>query len=134
MPVHVALETALTIGKKTTVQGPWKTPPRGVVFEDDGQAGYFYAVEHRASGERKMLDAVQIYEARSVPAAERDVRLKLVWSLDGNKAALMINDFTHAVFDFHLHRGYSRQHYGKTPGRWSTYDHRWDEQALDSLM
>lgn len=134
MPVHVAAEKPLVIGQKSVIEGPCKTPPRGVVFEDDAQAGYFYAVEFGKSGERRVLDAVHVYDVANVAGDDRRVQVRLVWSLDGNKAALVIDDFTHAVFDFATHRGYSRQSFPGASGRWSTYDHKWSDRALDSLL
>ena len=134
MPLHVAADTQLKIGTKPVVLGPGKTPPRAVVFEDDSRAGYFYAVELGAGGERRVLDAVHIYDVGNVPEGERQVKLRLVWSLDGNKAALEIDGFTHAVFDFAAHRGYSRQSFPGAAGRWTTYDHAWSERPLDTLL
>jgi len=44
----------------------------GVVFEDDGETGYFYAVEKDGDGHGvRILDALHIYEAHEGPDEER---------------------------------------------------------------
>ena len=53
-----------------------------VVFEDDGDTGYFYAVE-RCGEELKILDAVQIYAVRNVVDREIPSELEITWARSG---------------------------------------------------
>jgi hypothetical protein len=78
-----------------------------VVFEDDGDTGYFYAVERRGE-DIQILDAVQIYALRNVVDREIPSELEIIWTEGGEQAALYLNSHPHAVFDFHVRRGYCR--------------------------
>ena len=101
-----------------------------VVFEDDGDAGYFYAVERRGA-EMQILDAVQIYAVRNVVDREIPSELEIVWSDGGQHAALYVNSYPHAVFDFPARRGYCRTGFPPPPHTgWSPQGHTWDEAAL----
>ena len=101
-----------------------------VVFEDDGDTGYFYAVERRGA-EMKILDAVQIYAVRNVVDREIPSELEVVWSDGGQHAALYVNAYPHAVFDFQARRGYCRTGFPPPPDTgWSREGHGWDEDAL----
>ena len=70
-----------------------------VVFEDNGETGYFYAVERGADG-MQILDAVQIYAVRNVVDREIPSEVEVAWTDRGDRAALYLNSFPHAVFDF----------------------------------
>jgi hypothetical protein len=84
----------------------------GVVFEDDGETGYFYAVEKDPGGHGlRVLDALHIYEADSDEeqgqTAPPSSKLLIVWSKDWKKCALIINGACHALFDFETQGGYN---------------------------
>ena len=101
-----------------------------VVFEDDGETGYFYAVERRG-GEMQILDAVQIYAVRNVVDRDIPSDLEVVWSETGRHAALYLNSYPHAVFDFQARRGYCRTGFPPPPQTgWSPEGHGWDDAAL----
>ena len=101
-----------------------------VVFEDDGETGYFYAVERRGD-DMRILDAVQIYAVRNVVDREIPSHLEVVWTGDGQHAALYLNDYPHAVFDFEARRGYCRTGFPPPPQTgWSSQGHAWEERAL----
>ena len=69
------------------------------VFEDDGETAYFYAYD-RANPEEPILDAVHIYDARSVSDRKRESEAEIFWSSDGLKAGLLIHNMLHAIIDF----------------------------------
>jgi len=92
-------------------------------FEDDGETGYFYAYD-RSLVDRAVLDAVHIYNASSVVDRERESVVEILWSIDGLKAALLINDYPHAVIDFATRCAYCRTGFpaaanGWTRGTWT---------------
>ena len=102
----------------------------GAVFEDDGTTGFFYAIE-RAGDQPTILDAVHIYNVRNVTDRERESELEIRWTADGLHAALFINDYAHAVFDFAARRGYCRTGFPPAPTTgWSPGGHAWQEEAL----
>jgi hypothetical protein len=111
-----------------TPENPW-----GVVFEDDGETAYFYAVEKDEQGAGiRVLDALHIRESGENEDAE-DSRnptdepeeaaeagddadfddgagptdLKLIWSRDWLKCALVLDGYVHALFDFESQGGYN---------------------------
>jgi len=101
-----------------------------VVFEDDGETGYFYAVERRGD-QPHILDAVQIYAVRNVVDREIPSHLEVAWTRNGLHAALYLNGYPHAVFDFQARRGYCRTGFPPPPQTgWSSQGHGWDEDAL----
>ncbi len=102
-------------------------------FEDDGETGYFYAVDLGRS-ENRILDAVHIYDVANVVDRDRPSTLSIAWSEDGTKCALLINGRPHAAFDFAAKRGYCRTNFPNFPihaeGRWLKSDHSWSDDAV----
>jgi hypothetical protein len=88
-----------------------------VVFEDDGDTGYFYALAPTVSGELELLDALHVYNAEA-DLRGTDVRLELAWSDDSLRAGLRINASLWALFDFGEQAGWSRSNYPPPAGRW----------------
>lgn len=101
------------------------------VFEDDGETGYFHAVE-RIGSEPKLLDAVHIYDVRNVADRDRASQLEIRWASGGRHAALYIDGVAHAVFDFAARRGCCRTGFPPPPSTtgWSADGHAWREEAL----
>ena len=97
MNATVDADQMITPGDQSYVDSASPTTRFAVFFEDDGDTGYFYAVERIGSG-ITILDAVQVY----VVAVERAQphQLRIVWSRDGLKSALLIDILPQAVFDF----------------------------------
>jgi hypothetical protein len=102
-------------------------------FEDDGETGYFYAVD-LSRQDNMILDAVHIYNVANVMDRDRPSTLSIVWSEDGSKCALLINGYPHAAFDFASKRGYCRTNFPNFPdeaeGNWSKSDHSWSDDAV----
>ena len=82
-------------------ESPW-----GVVFEDDGDTGYFYARDYREV-DSVFVDALHIYTVKQVVDASLPSNLRIIWSNDWSKAALLLNNRPHAMFDFAEKIGYS---------------------------
>lgn len=109
--------------------------PYSVVFEDDGETGYFYAWERDAEASGRILDAVHVYNVASIVDAERTSTAELVWSRDGGKAVLLINAYPHAAFDFDAKRRYCRTNFPNFPlqseEEWRKASHEWDDAVMD---
>jgi hypothetical protein len=105
----------------------------GVVFQDDGETGYFYALDLTKSDDQ-IVDALHIYNVGSVTDRHLPSTLCIIWSEDGTKAALLINGYAHAVFDFSARRGFCRTNFPKfadrSPHGWQSSDHSWSDQAV----
>ena len=109
------------------------TSPLGsvaTVFEDDGDTGYFYALA-RSGEDMQILDAVQIYVTRNVADRHKPSELAIIWSADGMKAALFINDYPHAVFDFAAKRGYCRTGFPAPSSHWPDAGHEWNDSVME---
>jgi hypothetical protein len=97
-------------GRPTVVECDAHGHPYGVVFEDEGETGYFYA-------------RVRGVQGPDIPSA-----LRIVWSQDWTKAALVINDRPHAMFDFSEKVGYSIDQYPEPDPRTGWKHAPWDRQ------
>ena len=105
----------------------------GVVFEDDGEAAYFYAVaKDEAGAGLRVLDALHIREAEeaeTVPA-----NLKIVWSRDWMKCALVIDGYVHALFDFQEQGGYNINEFPPPNTFWTKGDRKLTDELIRKLF
>lgn len=98
--LYLTLEDQLFIGQEKQVGSPSTNHDYlSVVFEDDGETGYFYALDTRQQ-EMPIVDALHVYNVSAVNEKEIARQLQICWSEDGNFALLLINDYPHAAFDF----------------------------------
>jgi hypothetical protein len=123
----------------------------GVVFEDDGDAAYFYAVKKDSAGTGlQVLDALHIFETRDLhdprdhhdpdsddrstdPAAitaGRPSQLLIVWSKDWTKCALVIGGFCHAIFDFNTQAGYNINEFPPPNDFWTKGDRKMTKERI----
>jgi hypothetical protein len=130
MPVQLVAEEAITVGQRTVLQGPSPSTTYGVVFEDDGTTGYLYGLD-LSRRDNPIVDALHIYDVGQVANRAKPSVVQLVWSQDGLKAALLINRYPHAVFDFEGKRGYCRTGFPPASNKWTQSDHSWDDRALE---
>ncbi|MBA9079875.1 DUF2251 domain-containing protein [Rufibacter quisquiliarum] len=99
-----------------------------VVFEDNEETGYFYAVE-RSDG-LEILDALHIYNVKNIVDKDKPSTLKILWSEDESIALLSINDYYHAHFDFKSKAGYCRTGFPEN-GSWAKVKER---ELTDDLL
>jgi hypothetical protein len=123
-----ARQAILKVGTPMVVEAPSGDGRYGVVFEDDGDTGYFYALDFSES-DNPIQEAVHVYNVASVADRDRPSQVRVSWSPDQRKAGLWINDYPHAVFDFAGQRGYARSNF-PTPSKWTGHDFAWDDAAL----
>ena len=127
-----------TPGYGTIFASASPTRANSAFFEDDGDTGYFYAIDldriDTSRCDNMILDAVHIYNVATVADRDRTSSLSIVWSDDGMKCALLINGYPHAAFDFGAQRGYCRTNFPNfpitTPGCWPSSDHSWSDEAI----
>jgi len=131
MPIIMDKKQSFHPGDKTWVASVSRQMPQhAVVFEDDGDTGYFYAC--RAPVESgQICDAVHIYDVANVTDRHKQSELKIGWSPPGTHVLLMINDYPHAVFDFENKRGCCRDDFPPPGDGWS--GHAWDEGMLEAF-
>lgn len=132
MPITITAESELIAGTALVVEAQAPQERFVAVFEDDGDTGYFYAVDSSAD-DNPIQDALHIYNAANVADKERPSEVKIGWSQDSKKAVLLINGYPHAVFDFEAKRGYCRT--GFPPPQenspWGLHGHAWSDAAVE---
>jgi hypothetical protein len=121
----------LQVGKPEAFEARSPDGRYSVVFEDDGDTGFFYALDYSNKENNPIQEAMSIYDVKNVTDREKPSVVVLVWTADSRQAALFINSYPHAVFDFAKKRGYSRRNFPK-PGKWGT-DFKWDDTAIDAF-
>lgn len=118
----------LHVGRAIVIKSVSSIGRYQAVFEDDGDTGYFYALDTSRSG-NPIVDALHIYNAQSVVDRDKPSQLHIVWSVDGLKAALFLNSYPHAVYNFEERRGCCRTGFPPVaPG--SNGPHDWDESQM----
>jgi hypothetical protein len=117
----------LRVGTETVVQSDSSIGRYQAVFEDDGQTGYFYALDS-AKPDNPIVDALHIYNVESVADRDKPSQLHIVWSADGMKAALFINSYPHAIYNFESNSGCCRT--GFPPPVFASASHEWDESQM----
>ena len=115
---RILVASVFTPGEETFYASDSPTSSFSGVFEDDGQTGYFYAYDRAAPDDARILDACHIYNVANVVDRDRPSEVAVIWTADGMKAALLINDYAHAVIDFGTRRAYCRTNFPPPTGPW----------------
>jgi hypothetical protein len=107
----------------------------GVVFEDDGETAYFYAVEKDAViREQRILDALHIYESNTAAPEKKSSTLLIIWSRDWLGCALVIDDFCNAVFDFKKQGGYNINEFPPPNAFWTKFGRKLTNEIIQELF
>lgn len=131
---YLLREQAITPGTDTFIECVSEENNFAVVFEDDTDTGYFYALEiDPQSGEQKILDALHIYQVEedATPVAGM---LNIIWSTDWLKCALVIDNKCHAVFDFENQGGYNRSEFPPPNEVWTKGERVLREEVVLELF
>lgn len=109
MPSVLVAEIDIETGNPCSVEGGPPDSQFSVAFEDDGRSGYFYALDLSLSDPElsKVVDALCVYEVSMSLPPFTPLKIQLVWSVDGLKAAVIINGTPQAAFDFSQRCAYS---------------------------
>jgi len=105
--------------------------PYFVTFDDDGEdTGYFYAGNNNES--EPIVDCLHIYNIDDLTDKDKPHLFEMFWSKDGMKAALRIDRYFNAVFDFEENRGYCRTNFPPSDpdSIFGEYSHEWDDDCL----
>ena len=120
MKGYLLRDQPYTAGENTFIECMSSENNYGVVFEDDTDTGYFYAIQlDPETGGQQILDAVHIYNIEDIPENERDGVVKIIWSTNWLRCALIINSYCHAVFDFENQGGYCRNEFPPPNSFWT---------------
>ncbi|GAA4437311.1 DUF2251 domain-containing protein [Ravibacter arvi] len=121
-------EINFSVGEDTFVRSGIDAS-KTVVFDDNEETGYFYAIS-RENG-MEVLDALHIYDVASVVDKHVPSVLKILWTEDESTVFLSINDYYHAVFDFRNQAGYCRNAF---PGPRSPWTEVKERELTDQLI
>jgi hypothetical protein len=159
---YLMQEREWTPGKDLFVESFSPESTYGVVFEDDGDSAYFYAVEKDKEGAGlRVLDALHINETEgageegAAPAAQPAAndpdddnrgnrapaaapappsKLLIVWSKDWSKCALVIAGLCHAIFDFKEQAGYNINEFPPPNDFWTKGDRKITMERLRNFQ
>ena len=129
MGSSIQRQESFTVGQAATYKSDSPKTSFAVVFEDDGDTAYFYALD-TARTDQPILDALHIYNVASVSDRARPSILQIAWSDDGCKAIAVINRYPHAAFDFEARRGYCRTNFPAPDAAWTSHSHEWDDAVI----
>jgi len=101
-----------------------------VVFEGDGECGYFYAVDV-SSAQPRIVHAVQVYAVSAEREDNsRDHQVQISWNGSGTCAALAIDGQPLAAFDFPRRLASSRSAFrGKSASGWNHVE--WSDEVVE---
>jgi len=135
MPLLIDVEGHHSAGNRVFFESHSPDGKYAVVFQDDSETGYFFAIDPEADG-NKVQDGVHVYDVASVPDTDKPAHFHVGWSQDALKAVLLINSVPHAVFDFEAKRGYCRSGYPepKAENEWGIHKHTWTEDTAKLFM
>ena len=135
MKGYLLKEQQFVAGEDTFVESASSENNYAVAFEDDTETGYFYAIEMSPeTGAQQILDAVHIYEAEDIEPAKRPGVLKIIWSTDWLKCALLVNNYCHAVFDFASQGGYCRNEFPPPNSIWTKGERKLTDEMVAGLF
>ncbi len=101
-----------------------------LVFEDDSQTGYLYALVID-NPENPIVDAMHVYNVENLTESNMQSHFVIVWTPDGTKGALFINEYCHAIVDFTENGAYNRNGFPPIEENgWVKKGHAWDESKL----
>jgi len=133
-------------GSPMVIESVSPTSAFAVIFEDDGETGYLYAIDRsddpplsgiaKAPGNRTypIVDMLHIYDAEE--GTTKSLVAEVKWSRDGKKAGLWFGKDPQAIFDFESKRGTCRTGFpplADHPKHWRA-PHDWDEACLKHFL
>jgi len=131
MKGYLLQEQAFTVGNETFVESNSSENEYAVVFEDDTETGYFYALTiEPCTGVQRILDALHIYEVEDIAESKRPGVIQIIWSTDWLKCALLINNYCHALFNFATQGGYCRNEFPPPNETWT----KGNRQLTDAMI
>jgi hypothetical protein len=124
-------DQTFTVGQDTFIDSTAKNG-NAVVFEDNEETGYFYAVD--INDDSNILDALHIYNVADVIDKDKSSTIRILWTTDFMKAVLSINNYYHAIFDFKAKAGYCRNGFPNSNSSWTLINERvLTDELIDKL-
>jgi len=122
---YLMQDRTIVLGEDAFVESLSLENNYAVVFECNDETGYFYANEtNEATKELRILDALHIFETEEISKNKKQINVKIIWAKDWLKAALMLDDECHAVFDFEKHGGYNINEFPPPNAFWTKHERK----------
>lgn len=132
---YLLAEKSFTPGEDTFVESVSSENNYAVVFEDDADTGYFYALELTPGTDgQRILDALHIYTVEDIVEDPGQWHLKIIWSRDWLKCALIINGHCHALFDFENQGGYNLNEFPPPNDFWTKGDRSLTNERINAIF
>ena len=131
MPAILRLSQSIQIGTPIVLPCPSPLTSHAVVFEDDGETGALYGMDR--SLDFHVPAPPEIYTVDDIENRDREALLEVIWSEDGLKAVLCVDEDPEAVFDFEAKRAYCRSGLPE-PHPAYTDTHEWADGALEHFL
>lgn len=106
--------------------------PFSCLFEDDGKSGRFIAATRSKKGTPAIEDSIILYDDTK-PLDQEKIELKLIWSRDGEKAALLMGNNFQAIFNFDKKRSFERDPKEAAQGEWKRLNLNWSDEILSNF-
>jgi hypothetical protein len=129
MPIVVTAAQDILVGQPGHIEGRAPAGDYAGVFEDDGNTGYFYALDYGRKGQ-PIQNALHIYNVGNVTDRHVPSQVKIGWSADSSKVVLLINGYPHGVFDFSSRQAYCRTGFPQPASDSGWSGHQWSESAI----
>jgi hypothetical protein len=123
----------INVGQETVIESYPDMTDKAVIFEDDGTTGYLYAIERLDNDKINILDAVHIYNVDNVTDKQRPSVIKILWTDDFTKSALLINDNYHAIIDFKNKEGLCRTGFPSPSKNWPSGQRKLTEEKISDF-
>ncbi|MDG2955718.1 DUF2251 domain-containing protein [Bisgaard Taxon 10/6] len=108
--LHLVLEDKHLIGRaKRFGAHSVKHDHLVVMFEDDGETGYFYALNTEEP--QPVVDSLFVYGCHDIEGKHEPRTFQICWTEDGMQAFLLVNGYPHASFDFARLVGFNHSKY-----------------------
>lgn len=132
---YLLIEKSFTPGEAVFAESKSNENNYAVVFEDDTDTGYFYALEiNPDTGEQRILDALHIYNLEELTEKDKPWSLKIIWSRDWLKCALVINANCHALFDFENQGGHNLNEFPPPNTIWTKGERKLTNALINGIF
>jgi hypothetical protein len=131
---YLMQQQTFVAGEDTFIESLSLENKYGVVFEDDQETGYFYAIEiDPETKQQRILDALHIYETDD-GKEKKQSSLLIIWSKDWLKCALVIDDECHAIFDFKNQGGYNINEFPPPNAFWTKQERKLTDEIIQKIF
>lgn len=128
-------ELEFNAGQETYLDAQSSEFPYAIVFEDDGETAYLYALDLQKQAQ-PIDDALWIYNVQDLSDESKNVpsKVQLCWHKHKPIGLVFINNYPYVVFDFENKIGYSRSNFPE-PSPSSGWQHEFlTDEFIEALV